>query len=267
MVTTFTGNIECGAHDLLWTPSGGSQVNLGATQDGSVLHIEADVFERTVHRFGKTPYEVRATGLKVWVEAIMLNRSYENFETLLDGVLTNDTTGGATDTLNGGIDADDTIITLNDMTGFTEPGNHGFVVRIGTEDILVRGVNLVGETLGTATSPCERGYNGTTAASHLTGATVTFCNTIVDTDPRPKARTKGRLTLRPIGAEDDTDSFTLWLAELLPKFDVAIRVDQDQGFKTEFRGIIEESAGRVRLLRIGKLDVLEAEKSYFAQTE
>jgi hypothetical protein len=238
-------------------------MNLGSTKEGSVLHIEKTVFDRTVHRYGKTSYEVRSTEWRTWLEAILLQRTYENMEMLLDGIMTNDTTAGATDTLNGGIDADDTIITLTDITGFTEPGNHGFVVKIGTEEILVRGVDETTDKLGTTALPCVRGYNGTTAASHLTGVTVTMCGTVIDTDPRPKARTKGSLTLRPVGESDDTNAWTMWQAEILSKFSPALKVDEDQGYECEIKGVLEESAtGKIRLLRLGKTDIL-TDESWF----
>jgi hypothetical protein len=74
-------------------------------------------------------------------------------------------------TLNGGIGATDTSILLVDAASFPATG----IIKIGTEEILYNGVS--GDTL----TGCERGFNGTTAASHLTGANV-GCSTITVTD-------------------------------------------------------------------------------------
>jgi hypothetical protein len=75
-------------------------------------------------------------------------------------------------TLNGGINATVTTITLTAATSFP---NTGGVVKIDSEQILYNGVS--GNTL----TGCIRGYNETTAASHLTGANV-GCSTITVTD-------------------------------------------------------------------------------------
>jgi hypothetical protein len=74
-------------------------------------------------------------------------------------------------TLNGNIGATDTSILLADASGFPATG----IIQIGTEQILYNGVS--GDTL----TGCERGLNGTTAASHLTGADV-GCSTITVSD-------------------------------------------------------------------------------------
>lgn len=66
-------------------------------------------------------------------------------------------------TLNGGIDDAVTTITVNSTSGFLEDGN----VLIGTELI-----HYTGKTSTTFTG-CTRGYNETSAASHLTAAAVT----------------------------------------------------------------------------------------------
>jgi hypothetical protein len=75
-------------------------------------------------------------------------------------------------TLNGGISATDTTITLTAATSFP---NNGGVVKIDSEQILYNGVS--GNTL----TGCERGFNDTTAVLHLTGANV-GCSTIAVTD-------------------------------------------------------------------------------------
>ena len=71
--------------------------------------------------------------------------------------------GSTTTTLNGGINSSATTITLTSNASFTTTGT----VVIDTESITYsgKGVNTL--------TGCTRGANGTTAASHLTGATVT----------------------------------------------------------------------------------------------
>ena len=71
--------------------------------------------------------------------------------------------GSASTTLNGGINSSATTITLTSNASFTTTGT----VVIDTESITYsgKGVNTL--------TGCTRGANGTTAAAHLTGATVT----------------------------------------------------------------------------------------------
>ncbi len=75
-------------------------------------------------------------------------------------------------TLNGGISATATTITLADASSFP---NSGGVIKIDSEQMVYNGVSS--NTL----TGVERGYNGTTAATHLTGANV-GCSTITVTD-------------------------------------------------------------------------------------
>jgi len=78
----------------------------------------------------------------------------------------------AYNTLNGGIDATQTTLTLTSSTSFPVGGG---IIKIGTEQMtynLKSGSNLIG---------LVRGYNGTTAASHSTGAAVS-CATLTVTD-------------------------------------------------------------------------------------
>jgi hypothetical protein len=76
----------------------------------------------------------------------------------------------ATTTLNGGIDAVVTTITVVSTSAFPTSGR----LDIGTELI-----TYTGKTPTTFTG-CVRGANGSTAASHLTGATVTNATSWVD---------------------------------------------------------------------------------------
>jgi hypothetical protein len=76
----------------------------------------------------------------------------------------------ATTTLNGGIDAVVTTITVVSTSAFPTSGR----IDIGTELI-----TYTGKTPTTFTG-CVRGANGSTAASHLTGVTVTNATSWVD---------------------------------------------------------------------------------------
>ncbi len=71
-----------------------------------------------------------------------------------------------TATLNGGISATDTTITVNNISQLS---NAGFV-QIGNETIGYPNVS------GNQLINCYRGQNGTTAAAHLTGAAITNQN-------------------------------------------------------------------------------------------
>jgi hypothetical protein len=84
------------------------------------------------------------------------------------------TFAAARNTLNGGISATATTLTLTSVTGFPTTGG---LIRIDSEDIRYSGVDAVALTL----TGLLRGQNSTTAASHLTTAGV-FCATIVVTD-------------------------------------------------------------------------------------
>ena len=75
-------------------------------------------------------------------------------------------------TLNGGITATTTTITLTSAVSFP---NSGGIIKIDSEQMIYNGVS--GNTL----TGVERGYNGTTAATHNTGANV-GCSTITVTD-------------------------------------------------------------------------------------
>jgi hypothetical protein len=73
-----------------------------------------------------------------------------------------------TATLNGSISATDTTITVN---GIDQLGSTGFIL-VGTETISYSAVDTVNSQL----LYCARGQNGTTAASHSTGAAITVQN-------------------------------------------------------------------------------------------
>src|SRR5947209_1743930 len=69
-------------------------------------------------------------------------------------------------TLSAGINAVVTSLAVSSATGF--PSSPDFVVKVGSELI------LVGAVAGTTYSSLTRGYDGTTAASHSSGDSVTM---------------------------------------------------------------------------------------------
>ena len=71
-------------------------------------------------------------------------------------------------TLNGGISATDTTITLSSVAGLPVAG----FIKIGSETISYPNVDTANNQL----INCARGQNNTTAAAHLTGASLTVQN-------------------------------------------------------------------------------------------
>jgi hypothetical protein len=81
-------------------------------------------------------------------------------------------------TLNGGISATDTTITVSDASSLTTSG----FIKIGNETISYPNVS------GNQLINCARGQNGTTAAAHLTGAALTVQNLpCINVWPTPNA--------------------------------------------------------------------------------
>ena len=72
-------------------------------------------------------------------------------------------------TLDGNITASQTTITLADASTFPQSGH----IKIDSEEISYDGV------LGNVLQSCERGHNGTTAATHTSGTAGHSCNLIV----------------------------------------------------------------------------------------
>ena len=85
----------------------------------------------------------------------------------------------ATDvTLNGGINATDTTITLSSTANLASSG----FIKIGNETISYPNIN------GNQLINCARGQNNTTAAAHLTGAAITVQNLpCINVWPTPNA--------------------------------------------------------------------------------
>ena len=86
----------------------------------------------------------------------------------------------STATLDGAITATDTTITVSDVSGLTTAG----FIKIGSETISYPNVDPVNNQL----LNCARGQNGTTAASHATGAAITVQNLpAINVWPTPNA--------------------------------------------------------------------------------
>lgn len=102
----------------------------------------------------------------------------------------------ASTTLNGAINASVTTITLTNSTGFVVPANDSAgIVKVDTEIITYTGVS------GNNLTGCVRGTNGTTAASHLNGATIAQYGGVEHSlDP-----TTGSATPPPIGVYQVTN--------------------------------------------------------------
>lgn len=87
-------------------------------------------------------------------------------------------TNATTITLNGGISATDTTITLSTTNGLSTTG----FINIGSETIGYGNVD------GNQLLNCYRGQNGTTAASHLTGVAIVAANLpCINVWPSPNA--------------------------------------------------------------------------------
>jgi len=87
-------------------------------------------------------------------------------------------TNATTITLNGGISATDTTITLSTTNGLSTTG----FINIGSETIGYGNVD------GNQLLNCYRGQNGTTAAAHLTGVAVSVANLpCINVWPSPNA--------------------------------------------------------------------------------
>jgi hypothetical protein len=81
-------------------------------------------------------------------------------------------------TLNGGISATDTTITVSNASSLTTSG----FIKIGNETISYPNVS------GNQLINCARGQNGTTSAAHLTGAAITVQNLpCINVWPTPNA--------------------------------------------------------------------------------
>jgi hypothetical protein len=106
-------------------------------------------------------------------------------------------------TLNGAITATQTTLTLTSGTLFK---NFPAIIKIGSEQIRYTSVS------GNVLSGLTRGYNGTTAASHLTGAAV-GCSTILVTDTANGATPNDFVTFSGATAVNTVFTTTLLNAE------------------------------------------------------
>ena len=110
------------------------------------------------------------TNLKYYIE---LGGVYNDVTPIIATTVYNSKMSVPYTTLNGTIDAVVTSLTLTSATGFAPSG----IIKIGTEQI------YYGSVLGNVLSLLSRGYNSTTAVSHLNSASVgTSTITFNDTD-------------------------------------------------------------------------------------
>ena len=107
------------------------------------------------------------TNLKFYVEN---GGTYYDITPIRATTLNTTTFAAGYTTLNGGINLSADSITLTSGTNFPEDGG---LIKIGTEQIQYT------SRVGAVLSGCERGVNGTTAASHLTGVAVASAMLIV----------------------------------------------------------------------------------------
>lgn len=267
----FTKAIDAYGRNVLFTPTGKNEVNLGSTREGSALLLTPDIFSRVVNRYGSTPHKRETIGVPdCRVEAIFHQNDFDKLELFLGtGKMTIGGTAVASDTLSDAITDTDTIIPLTTFaTGFEDlPANGtGYVIEIENEYILVPAVDETAKELGTTDCPVVRGYNNTTAVSHVSTTAVDRLTVVIDYDPRPQPLMSGKLILRKLGltSADDSD-IILWNAQISPNLSTALRIGEDAGYAVIFHGNLEENcAGQIRLIRFGKADI-EPEKSYFPQ--
>lgn len=99
--------------------------------------------------------------IEAWVEHGLLH--YSNSQSSLEGYTTF-AASGVSDTLNGGINNSQTSLTLSDATNFTTTSK----IKIDSEILACTGKT------GNQLTGCSRGQDGTSAASHSNGATVTW---------------------------------------------------------------------------------------------
>lgn len=96
-------------------------------------------------------------------------RGYSQYSHEVDAGFTSEGLEASKTTLNGGIDASVTTITLTSTTGFNEAGNDdGYAIKIENEVIYYTAVS------GSTLTGCTRGASGSTAATHSNGAAVHY---------------------------------------------------------------------------------------------
>lgn len=172
----------------------------GASQ-GDVGSLMMEIYLNTVNNLGSSPFGVdqfvhqrggqaliysnTITGNDTTATAIVRLSNFRSYHRLacgaqnarniadvaheVDGAFVPEGLDAAKTTLNGGINASVTTITLASSSGFNAAGlANGFSIRIGTEQIDYTAVS------GNQLTTCVRGANGTTAASHSTGANVDY---------------------------------------------------------------------------------------------
>lgn len=252
-MTHFVKPTDIGGRNFLWTPSGGSEINLGATVEGSRLFVIPNTVMRTINRYGTSPYAKNSAGFDIRIEALFLQKDFDKFENFLgQGEMENSGSVAAT-TLDGAITDSDTEITITAFTGFENPSDTGYVVTIEDEEILVRAVNAGTLTLGTTDYPCERGYNGTTAVAHTDTTAITRNNTVIHLNPIPGELITGGIILRSLYETSATyRDVNVFKACLEPNFNVPYTPTEDEVFQIIATGLVDENnLGKIRMLAFG----------------
>jgi hypothetical protein len=78
---------DIGAHRMLWTPNGGTEVDLGFTEDGSEISIEKEYEDVEVHELG-APVDSYEKKVKVEATAKLAQATLQNLSRALDALLT-----------------------------------------------------------------------------------------------------------------------------------------------------------------------------------
>lgn len=93
------------------------------------------------------------------------------FGTVTDCPLLPVSTGGKT-YLDGHVMVDDRVITVDDVSGFSDPPSEGALIEIDDEMIRYYEIDRALNTFGTIGKLCDRAAGGTAAAEHADGETV-----------------------------------------------------------------------------------------------
>jgi hypothetical protein len=150
----------------VWNGANSNNITADLTYTSGSGNVLLDALSTTINVDDTTGFTASGT-IQIDSEIITYSgKTATSFTGCTRGVQNNITF--ASTTLNGGINASVTTITLTSVTGFTAPVIGAAIVRVDNELISYTGVN----TLTNELTGCVRGTNGTTAASHLTGATI-----------------------------------------------------------------------------------------------
>lgn len=261
-----TKAIDVGARQVLFYPETGNVVNFGATSEGVTVNVPTDVFDRLTQETGSTPFAINQTGVAgLSVTATFLQRNFENLKRYLTSALmTNSGTPVASTTIAALLAQGATTIVLTSETGFEDVPETGYVVVLdplgAKEEVLVKYIDTATKTLGSATCPVERGYNGTDDVEHAISTDIDRVTTVIDLDPRPQELPTGKLILRPVGETNETDrDITIYKCAIVGNISPVLTVGAQAGYAITFRALLDINCeGLMRIMRIGKDSVVPA---------